>query len=67
MDHELPICVTVLRVPRGVTFAMQRGKDELLSPSRVNAESLVFDLSVRISERRRGGPPNVLGPYAHGT
>lgn len=67
MDHELPIRITVLRVPRDVTFAMQRGKHELLSPSRVDVDSLVFDLSVRVSERKRGGPPNVLGPYAHGT
>lgn len=67
MDRELPIRITVLRVPAGVTFAMQRGKDELLSPARVDGESLVFDLSVRVVERKGGGPPNVLGPYAHGT
>jgi hypothetical protein len=45
---------------------MQRGKDELLEPSKVNGESLVFDLSIRVSERKAGGPPNVLGPYAQG-
>jgi Family of unknown function (DUF5990) len=66
MDFELPIRVIVLRTPQGVTFAMQRGKNELLSPSRANAKSLVFDLNVRVSERKGGGPPNVLGPYAHG-
>jgi hypothetical protein len=66
MDCELPIRVTVLRAPPGVTFAMQRGKDELLEPSKVSGESLVFDLSIRVSERKAGGPPNVLGPYAQG-
>ena len=66
MDHEIPIRVTVLRAPPGVTFAMQRGKDGLLSPSKVRADSLVFDLSIRVSERKGGGAPNVLGPYAHG-
>lgn len=66
MDRELPIRVTVIEPPLGVTFAIQRGKDELLPPSKVSAKSLVFDLSIRVSERKSGGPPNVLGPYAQG-
>jgi hypothetical protein len=66
MDHELPIRVTVLRPPPGVTFAIQRGKDELLSPSKVGADSLVFELSIRVSQRKAGSAPNVLGPYAQG-
>jgi hypothetical protein len=66
MDRELPIRVTVMQPPPDVTFAMQRGKDELLAPSETSAKSLVFDLSVRISERKAGGTPNVLGPYAQG-
>jgi hypothetical protein len=66
MDRELPIRVTVVGWPPGVTFAMQRGKDELLPPSKVSANSLVFDLSIRVSERQSSGAPNVLGPYAQG-
>ena len=66
MDRELPIRVTVIEPPLGVTFAMQRGKDELLPPSKVDTRSLVFDLSIRVSERKAGGAPNVLGPYAQG-
>lgn len=66
MDRELPIRVTVIGPPPGVTFAVQRGKDELLPPSKVDAKSIVFDLSVRVSERKAGGAPNVLGPYAQG-
>lgn len=66
MEHELPIRVTVLRAPPGVTFAMQRGKAELLPASGVNVESFVFDLSVRVREQTRGRSANVLGPYAHG-
>lgn len=66
MDHELPVRITVLRPPPGVTFAVQRGKDELLAPSQASAESLVFDLVLRVSERKPDGSPNVLGPYAHG-
>ena len=66
MDRELPIRVTVIEPPLGVTFAMQRGKDELLPPSKVGTLSLVFDLSIRVSERKAGSAPNVLGPYAQG-
>jgi hypothetical protein len=66
MDRELPIRVTVMTPPPGVTFAIQRGKDELLGPSQVSANCLVFDLSIRVSERKAGGAPNVLGPYAQG-
>jgi hypothetical protein len=65
MDRELPIRVTVIEPPPGVTFAMQRGKNELLPPSKGSAKSLVFKLSIRVSERKAGGAPNVLGPYAH--
>jgi hypothetical protein len=66
MRRELPVRLTVLRPPPGVAFAVQRGKDELLSPSQASARSLVFDLSLRVSERNVGAVPNVLGPYAHG-
>ena len=66
MDRELSIRVTVIEPPLGVTFAMQRGKDELLPPSKVSAKSLVFDLSIRVSKRKAGGAANVLGPYAQG-
>ena len=66
MDRELPIRVTVIEPPLGVTFAMQRGKDELLPPAKVSAKSLVFDLSIRVSERKVAGAPHVLGPYAQG-
>lgn len=53
MDRELPIRVTVIEPPPGVSFAMQRGKDELLPPSKVGTQSLVFDLSIRVLERRQ--------------
>ena len=66
MDRELAIRVRVIEPPPGITFAMQRGKDELLLPSKVDTRSLVFDLSIRVSERKADGALNVLGPYAQG-
>jgi hypothetical protein len=63
---ELPIRIVVLHVPPGVTFAIQRGKHELLPPARAKDGSLIFELSIRASRREGGGSPNVLGPYAQG-
>ena len=53
-------------MPPGVTFAIQRGKHELLPPSRSKDDTLTFDLGVRVTERKGAGSPNVLGPYAQG-
>src|SRR5262249_46337362 len=50
--------------PKGVAFAVQRGRDELLPPSSANASQLTFELSVRVADR--DGAPNFLGPYAQG-
>lgn len=66
MDHEIPLRITVTNPLPGVTYAVQRGKDELLPPSQAGAESLVFDLRIRVSARKADGAPNVLGPYAQG-
>ncbi|HEV2702524.1 MAG TPA: DUF5990 family protein [Steroidobacteraceae bacterium] len=66
MEQEIALRVTVLGIPAGVAFAMQRGKFELLPPSHATADTLAFEFKVRIAERKDGGAPNVLGPYAHG-
>lgn len=66
MGREIPIRIIVVDPPPGVTFAMQSGKDELLLPSKISAQALVFDISIRIAERKADGAPNVLGPYAQG-
>lgn len=66
MDREVPIRIIVIDPPSGVTFAVQRGKDELLPPTTADAQSLVFDLSIRVAERKTDGALNVLGPYAQG-
>lgn len=64
MNHDIPLRITVLDPLPGVTYAMQRGKDELLPPSKADAGALTFDLSIRVAERN--GALNVLGPYAQG-
>ncbi len=66
MNHDIPLRITVLDPLPGVTYAMQRGRDELLPPATADAQALTFELSVRVSAHQAGGAPNVLGPYAQG-
>jgi hypothetical protein len=65
MDRELPLRIVVIAPPKGVTFRVQRGKSELVPPSVVSADSISFELSVRV-RRGNDGSPNFLGPYAQG-
>jgi hypothetical protein len=64
-ERDLPIRIVVVRPPRGVAFAVQRGRDGLLPPSQASDDALAFDLTVRVADR--GGAVNVLGPFAQGT
>lgn len=62
---EIPFRITVLDPPRGVTFRLQRGRSELLAPSRETATSIAFDLTLRV-ERSADGAIRLLGPFAQG-
>jgi len=72
MTPELPLRITLRRVPSGVQFALQRGKSdtegnaELVPPTRTEADSLSFDFSVRIADRKRGAPPRFVGEFTQG-
>ena len=67
MEYELPIRITIVRTLEGVKLAVQRGKSELIPPSQVDGDTVSFDFIVRAAERKGGGAPNILGPYAFGT
>jgi hypothetical protein len=62
---ELRVRVTVIHPPSGVTFAIQVGKSDLLSPAQADATALAFDFSVRL-DSRRVAQPRFLGPTVHG-
>ena len=65
-DTELPLRITVHHPPGGVTFAVQRGRAELLAPSVRTPELLVFDFTVRIGVAAAGVSPRFLGPFTQG-
>ncbi len=67
MQRELPLRISLVRPPRGVAFALQRGRDDLLPPARVRDDLLVFDFTVRVASGAAGGTPNFLGAFAQGT
>jgi hypothetical protein len=61
----LPLRITVMHPPRGVTVRLQQGKAELVPPARILDESLSFDLTVKVIEQREE-PPNFRGPFVQG-
>jgi hypothetical protein len=63
MDVELPLRIVVVDPPPGVTFALQRGKNELVPPTRSTPKQLIFELAVRVRDEDE---PNFLGPFAQG-
>ena len=65
--NQLPLRITILRPPPGVTFRVQRGKSELLEPDRVDDDAISFRFAVRLAPRESGKAPNFLGPFAQGT
>ncbi len=64
MKQDIAVRIIVKRPLAGVAMLVQRGKDELLSPSSKSVDQLVFDFEITIdmSEAR----PNFLGKYAQG-
>lgn len=64
MKHELSIRIVVTDPLPGVAMLVQKGKDELLSPSRMSAKSLVFDFPITVDLTETW--PNFLGKFAQG-
>jgi hypothetical protein len=65
-DTELALRIVVRRPPRGVPFAVQRGRDELLPPKAPATDPLVFDFSVRVGVTSGEAGPRLLGPFVQG-
>ena len=60
---DLALRIVVERPPAGVVFRVQRGKSELLAPTKISASSQSFDFTVRVV-LTKGEPPNFLGEFA---
>jgi hypothetical protein len=67
-ERELPVRITVVHPPEGVTFRMQRGqggKADLVPPAH-DSDRLSFDLTLRVAAERPGGQLNFRGAFAQG-
>lgn len=67
MPQELPIRIILVQPAKGVTFCVQRGKDELLLPSQQDDATIAFDFTVRLGAQQPNGAPNFLGPFTQGS
>jgi hypothetical protein len=65
-QSELALRITLVVPPAGVTFCLQRGKDELVSPVRSTGGPISFDFTVRVRPASGGGPMTFLGPFTQG-
>lgn len=71
-EFDIPLRITLYRVPPGVKFALQKGKsgaehkEELVPPTRIDPTSISFDFTVRIARDRLGTKLRFLGPFTQG-
>jgi Family of unknown function (DUF5990) len=67
--RELPLRITVVYPPEGVTFRLQRGqggKADLVPPIQASGDRLSFDFVLRVAADQPNGQPNLRGPFAQG-
>jgi hypothetical protein len=69
--REIPLRITVVGPPEGVTFRVQRGRTnwddpEFLAPAQSARDRISFDFAVRVGPRQTGRPPNFLGDFVQG-
>src|SRR6185295_12098683 len=63
MKHDVKFRIIVTDPLPGVSMQVQRGKNELLPPTK-NGSSLIFDFEITVD--LSNGSPNFLGKYAQG-
>ncbi|HVF30948.1 MAG TPA: DUF5990 family protein [Pyrinomonadaceae bacterium] len=64
MKHIVPFRVIVSEPLPGVMMRVQKGRDELISPTSSSMAELVFDFEITVE--LSSGSPNFLGKFAHG-
>lgn len=64
MRFEIPMRIKVLRPPKGVAIAVQRGRDELLLPVGEEGDQAIFEFEMTAD--LSSGRPIFLGKYSQG-
>ncbi len=66
-NTSIRLRVQLIGAPPGVTFAVQRGSDELLPPTQLRSDGMQFDFTLRFGAQLADGGYNFLGEFAQGT
>jgi Family of unknown function (DUF5990) len=66
MEREIPVRITVVQPPKGVTFRLQQGKSDLVAPAQALEDRLSFDFTLRVVGDPAKDPPNFRGLCAQG-
>src|SRR5258708_34937862 len=61
----LPLRITVVDPPKGVEFRLQRGRSDLVVPTRATRTEIQFDFTLRLGPKRHRHP-TLLGEAAQG-
>lgn len=64
VERELVLRIILVDPPTGVSFAIQRGRDELVDAKVAEGRHLCFEVPVRVRREELGC--NFLGPFAQG-
>lgn len=70
MERELTFRIVLVEPPRGVDFALQKGKGsnyQIVQKQRSGTGNLSFEFTAGVSLGTKGEPPNPLGPFVQGT
>ena len=62
---DVPFRIVVFDPPPGVTFRLQSGRSDLVTPTSQSAAKITFDFTLRV-DRAADGQLRLLGPFAQG-
>lgn len=66
MKVEISVRIVLVGPPNGVQYALQRGKEEVVSPVRSDGSDLKFDLTLTLAGKLESGAPRFIGAFAQG-
>jgi len=65
MARAVPLRITLITPPRGVSFCLQEGKIDLVPPTSESAEHMTFDFAVNVANEKPE-EPNFRGSFVQG-
>jgi len=63
-NFEIPMRINILNPPTGALMKVQKGRDELLAPTKILKKALIFEFPISVD--LSSTVPNFLGKFAQG-